>query len=165
MEGTCHFVTDCSDRWCPISNASSPDTPHAVGSLMKPVRVINDCAASNTKCAVVISGCGWDELWKLTRGVKEHLSFNPFENKYYHTHHHQSWSYYIPFSTLNHTFMSVPDLWSALPHISFVPAGFASSLSQSPSLLICSLDIFLLWTYPRPFDFNCFLMCRMEWDI
>lgn len=44
--------------------------PMQWGSLMKPVHVINDSAASNTKCAVVISGCGWDELWKLTRGVK-----------------------------------------------------------------------------------------------
>lgn len=45
-------------------------TPMQWCSLMKPVQVINDCAASNTKCAVVICGCGWYELWKLTHGVK-----------------------------------------------------------------------------------------------
>lgn len=30
VEGTCLFVTDCSDRWCPISNASYQDNPYAV---------------------------------------------------------------------------------------------------------------------------------------
>lgn len=49
----------------------SPQTlPMQWGLLVKPVHVINDCAASSTKCAIVISACAWDELWKLTRGVK-----------------------------------------------------------------------------------------------
>lgn len=158
VEGTCLFVTDCSDRWCPISNASYPDNPYAVVFVNEASSRYKRLLPATQNVPLSSVEAEWYELWKLRHGVKYYLPSNPFQNKHYQAHHHQSWCYQIPSSTLNHTFMSnhvscgmhfpVSLLWLE---------GFTSSLKPKPFLTrvtwICTSSAH---THLRPLTSNAF---------